>query len=63
MVDPEAETNSNLSLQDAASLLMETTPAEDTSSELEAPPEEIITDQDQVMPSNEATDESEEFDS
>jgi len=62
MVDPEAETNSNLSLQDAASLLMETPPAEDTSSEPEAPPEEIITDQDQAMPSEEAIDESEEFD-
>jgi hypothetical protein len=35
---------------------------EDTSSEPEAPPEEIITDQDQAMPSDEAIDESEEFD-
>ncbi len=62
MVDPAAETDSNLSLQDAASLLMQTPPAEDTSSEPEAPPEEIITDQDQAMPSDEAIDESEEFD-
>lgn len=62
MVDPAAETDSNLSLQDAASLLMQTPPVEDTSSEPEAPPEEIITDQDQAMPSDEAIDESEEFD-
>ena len=61
MVDPAEETT-NLSINDAASLLLQTPPPEDTPEEPEAQPEEIISDEDQAMPSEEAVEESEDFD-
>ena len=61
MVDPAEETT-NLSINDAASLLLQTPPPEDTSEEPEAQPDEIISEEDQAMPSEEAVEESEDFD-
>ena len=61
MVDPVEETT-NLSINDAASLLLQTPPPEDTSEEPEAQPDEIISEEDQAMPSEEAVEESEDFD-
>lgn len=61
MVDPDTETT-NLSINDAASLLLQTPPPEDTSEEPEAQPDEIISEEDQAMPSEEAVEESEDFD-
>jgi len=61
MVDPEAETT-NLSINDAASLLLQTPPPEDTSEEPEAQPDEIISEEDQAMPFEDDADESEDFD-
>ena len=61
MVDPAEETT-NLSINDAASLLLQTPPPEDTPEEPEAQPEEIISDEDQAMPSEETVEESEDFD-
>ena len=61
MVDPDTETT-NLSINDAASLLLQTPPPEDTSEEPEAQPDEIISEEDQAMPSEEAVEESDDFD-
>ena len=61
MVDPAEETT-NLSINDAASLLLQTPPPEDTSEEPEAQPDEIITEEDQAMPSEVDAYESEDFD-
>ena len=61
MVDPDAETT-NLSITDAASLLLQTPPPEDTPEEPEAQPDEIITEDDQVMPSEDEVEESDDFD-
>ena len=61
MVDPAEETT-NLSINDAASLLLQTPPPEATSEEPEAQPDEIISEEDQAMPSEEAVEESEDFD-
>jgi hypothetical protein len=61
MVDPAEETT-NLSITDAASLLLQTPPPEDTSEEPEAQPDEIISEEDQAMPSEDEVEESEDFD-
>lgn len=62
MVDPRAET-SNLSIQEAASLLLADPPAEDTPPEAEAQPDEDITaEEDQAMPSEDDAEESYDFD-
>ena len=61
MVDPAEETT-NLSINDAASLLLQTPPPEDTSEEPEAQPDEIISEEDQAMPFEDDADESEDFD-
>lgn len=61
MVDPAEETT-NLSITDAASLLLQTPPPEDTSEEPEAQPDDIISEEDQAMPSEDEVEESEDFD-
>lgn len=61
MVDPAEETT-NLSISDAASLLLQTPPPEDTSEEPEAQPDNIISEEDQAMPSEDEVEESEDFD-
>jgi hypothetical protein len=61
MVDPAEETT-NLSITDAASLLLQTPPPEDTSEEPEAQPDEIISEEDQAMPSEDEVEELEDFD-